>query len=52
LGFTAPVAGLIASQYGYNVIYCFGALAAVISAILAFSLRRPPVSAHAVKLTT
>jgi len=34
LGLTAPVAGLIAGQWGYAAIYCFGAVSALISFLL------------------
>ena len=37
LGLTAPVAGLIAGQWGYAAIYCFGAVSALISFLLALS---------------
>ena len=40
LGVTAPVAGIIAGWFGYAAIYCFGAIASVISALLALSLKR------------
>ena len=38
LGLTAPLAGLIAGQFGYAAIYCLGALAAVLSAGIAFGI--------------
>jgi len=38
LGLTAPLAGLIAGQFGYAAIYCFGAISACISALLALTL--------------
>jgi MFS family permease len=40
LGLTAPIAGLIGGHWGYPAIYCFGAVSAVISALLAISLRK------------
>lgn len=39
LGVTAPAAGFIAGHFGYAQIYCFGALATGISALLALSLK-------------
>jgi MFS family permease len=44
LGVTAPVAGIIAGWFGYAAIYCFGAIASVISALLALSLKRMVLS--------
>lgn len=40
MGLTAPLAGWIAGQWGYAAIYCFGALSAGASALLALSLRK------------
>jgi len=39
LGVTAPVAGLVAGHFGYAAIYCLGALATGISAVLALSMK-------------
>lgn len=38
LGLTAPLAGWIAGEWGYAAIYCFGAISAGISAVIALRL--------------
>jgi MFS family permease len=40
LGLTAPLAGWIAGRWGYAAIYCFGAISAGVSVLLALSLRK------------
>uniref|UniRef100_UPI0039F0558E MFS transporter n=1 Tax=Bordetella sputigena TaxID=1416810 RepID=UPI0039F0558E len=40
-GISAPVAGLIAGQFGYAAVYLFGTACALLGVLLAAASRRP-----------